>query len=75
MPNKKQIQAKMGTFNSSDDHEDRFYLQPAHEEAEKDGAAEEKGEREQFQGDGRLYLVTLTKLIMVQSQEKLLLNK
>lgn len=46
MPSKKQTEARVGTFNFSADHGDKFYLQRAHEETEKDGAAEEKRDTE-----------------------------
>lgn len=79
MPSKKQTEARVGTFNFSADHGDKFYLQRAHEETEKDGAAEEKRDtetkrEEPFQDDRRFYLVILTNLVVttiVQCQEKL----
>lgn len=77
MPSKKQTDARVGTFNFSADHGDKFYLQRAHEETEKDGAAEEKRDtetkrEEPFQDDRRFYLVILTNLVVttiVQCQE------
>lgn len=59
MQSKRQTEARVGTFNFSADHGDRFYLRPAQGETEKDGGGEErgdresKGKREQSQGDGR----------------------
>lgn len=59
MQSKRQTEARVGTFNFSADHGDRFYLQPAHVETEKDGGGEDRGaretnrQREQSQGDGR----------------------
>ena len=36
MPTKKQTEARVGAFNFSADHGDRFYLQSTHGETEKD---------------------------------------
>lgn len=62
MQSKRQTETRVGTFNFSADHGDRFYLQPAHGETEKNvewsgvgagGDKETKREREQCPGDGR----------------------
>ncbi len=37
MQNERLTEARVATFNFSADHGDRFYLQPAHGETEKDG--------------------------------------
>lgn len=52
MPGKRQTEATAATFNFSADYGDRFYLQSAHGETEKDGAAEERGDTERERGDG-----------------------
>ena len=59
MQHKRQTAARAGTFNFSADHGDRFYLQSAQGETEKDGAGEGRGDKrdrekeEQSRGDGR----------------------
>ena len=42
VPSKRQTETRVGTFNFAADDGDRFYLQPAQGENEKDGEAEER---------------------------------